>query len=70
MSEPKRQWQGIDVPGAPFVAHLVSDVAEWTGSVPSLCGQERRRKWRPVQDFARPDVFTRCDRCARLGGEG
>ena len=61
-----KRWQGIDVAGAPLVAHLVSTVPNWSGSFTSLCGQERRVKWQPVEDFAYPEVFSPCQRCEQL----
>lgn len=61
------RWQGINAHGAPLVAHLVATDSTWSGSFLSLCGRERRRNWEPVEDFARPEVFARCERCQQIG---
>jgi hypothetical protein len=74
---PVLRWFATPSVGAPYLRHLLPDdvVAqvdagrrEWPfgfDGLPALCG-ERRLKWWPVEEFARPDAFEDCPRCASV----
>ena len=62
-----RQWYASPAFSATYSSHLLpaSREARPGGARPALCG-ERRRQWRPVEEFSRPEAFPQCVRCVHL----
>lgn len=45
-----------------FRAHVLTEHRGRGGTILAVCGVSHR-KWRPVSEFARPEVFTECAGC-------
>jgi len=60
------EWVATPTIGAAYLRHLLVPAVQAPPKDTriALCG-ERRRKWQPVDEFARPEVFTPCPKYTR-----
>ena len=61
MAEPV--WMASTAPAAPYTSHLLREPPVHRGLARVACCGEARVNWQPVEEFAVPSAFAKCQRC-------